>query len=106
MQLNHIFQYINKTQIPTGYLDEYGAQFVDKKPYNGVLSDSNIIRELTVFKLIYNDVSTAKINPAASSLPSIDTLNGIFSGEFECTIVGNNCTDTIRITNGRFDKKL
>lgn len=75
VQLNHIFQYINKTQIPTGYLDEYGAQFVDKKPYNGVVSDSNIIRELTVFKLIYNDVSTAKINPAASSLPSIDTLN-------------------------------
>lgn len=35
-----------------------------------------------------------------------DLQKGIFSGEFECTIVGNNCTDTIRITNGRFDKKL
>ncbi|MEO6683154.1 MAG: hypothetical protein ABIN48_10055, partial [Ginsengibacter sp.] len=75
VQLDHIFQYINKTQIPTGYLDEYGAQFVDKKPYNGILSDSNIIRELTIFKLIYNDLSTAKINSAALSLPTIDALN-------------------------------
>ncbi|MEO6683155.1 MAG: hypothetical protein ABIN48_10060 [Ginsengibacter sp.] len=35
-----------------------------------------------------------------------DLQNGIFSGEFECIIFGNNCTDTIRITNGRFDAKL
>ena len=35
-----------------------------------------------------------------------DLQNRIFSGEFECTIIGDGCTDTVRITNGRFDKKL
>ena len=35
-----------------------------------------------------------------------DVPNRIFSGEFECTIIGDGCTDTVRITNGRFDKKL
>ena len=48
-QLDHIFQYINKSQIPTSYLDQYGAQFVDKKFFNGVLSNDNLIRDLAVF---------------------------------------------------------
>ncbi|MCU0321575.1 MAG: hypothetical protein MUE72_04120 [Chitinophagaceae bacterium] len=35
-----------------------------------------------------------------------DIQNRIFSGEFECIIIGDGCTDTVRITKGRFDKKL
>lgn len=35
-----------------------------------------------------------------------DLQNGIISGEFNCIIYAQGCTDTIRITNGRFDKKL
>ena len=26
-ELDHIFQYIDKSQVPSGYLDEYGPQF-------------------------------------------------------------------------------
>ena len=48
-QLDHIFQYINKSQVPTAYLDQYGAQFVNKKFFNGVLSNDNLIRDLAVF---------------------------------------------------------
>ena len=36
-----IFQNINKSQIPTGYLNEYGPEVVYKKWLNGILSDSN-----------------------------------------------------------------
>ena len=35
-----------------------------------------------------------------------DLQNGIVSGLFNCLIYTQGCTDTIRITNGRFDKKL
>ena len=35
-----------------------------------------------------------------------DLTNGIFSGTFEFTIKSQNCGDTIKITNGRFDVKL
>ena len=29
-ELDHIFQYIDKSQVPSGYLDEYGPQFAEK----------------------------------------------------------------------------
>ncbi|NCU05172.1 MAG: hypothetical protein GXC73_14425 [Chitinophagaceae bacterium] len=32
-----------------------------------------------------------------------DLQNGVVSGEFNCTIYKQGCTDTVRITNGRFD---
>jgi hypothetical protein len=36
-----------------------------------------------------------------------DLITGIFSGEFECKVFDQTTScDTIRITNGRFDKKL
>ncbi len=31
LELDQIFQYIDKSQIPTGYLNEYGADVVYKK---------------------------------------------------------------------------
>jgi hypothetical protein len=40
---DHIFQYINKVLIPTGYLNEYGPEAVDKTWLTGVLADSNRI---------------------------------------------------------------
>jgi hypothetical protein len=32
-ELNSIFALINKSQIPSGYLSEYGGDFVEKKYY-------------------------------------------------------------------------
>ena len=40
-ELNSIFQNINKTLIPTGYLNEYGPEVVNKKWLTGTLNDSN-----------------------------------------------------------------
>lgn len=42
-ELDQIFQYIDKSQIPTGYLNEYGADVVYKKWFNGTLTDSNFV---------------------------------------------------------------
>lgn len=35
--IDNILQHVDKSQIPTGYLDEYGAQFANLKTYNGIL---------------------------------------------------------------------
>ncbi len=60
-KLNLIFQPLNKTQIPTGYLAEYGAEFTPLHWYNGILTDSNLVFNLNIFKMIYADVETDKI---------------------------------------------
>ncbi len=46
LTLDNIFLHIDKSQIPTGFLDEYGAQFANLKTYNGILTDSNIINAM------------------------------------------------------------
>ncbi|MCU0321570.1 MAG: hypothetical protein MUE72_04095 [Chitinophagaceae bacterium] len=73
--LDNVFQHINKATIPTGYLQDYGAAFVNKESYNGILTDSNAIANLSAFRLMYNDVYTSKINPMATSMPNISAIN-------------------------------
>lgn len=55
-ELALIFQYIDKSQIPSGYLDEYGPQVVDKNWLNGILTDSNRIYDVNLFRYLYNDI--------------------------------------------------
>jgi hypothetical protein len=40
-KLDTIFQYVDKAQIPTGYLKEYGNEFMPIQWFNGVLTNSN-----------------------------------------------------------------
>ena len=42
LEQDKIFQYVNKTLIPTGYLNEYGPEVVYKKWLSGVLAISNL----------------------------------------------------------------
>lgn len=52
-KLDSIFQHVDKTQIPTGYLKEYGAEFMPIHCLNGVLTTEHIliINSLTFFQL-------------------------------------------------------
>ncbi len=74
-ELNTIFQYINKSQIPNGYLGEYGSDFAEKRLYNGVLADSNFIYNISGFNFLYNDIVSARIYSAAPTMPSMQTVN-------------------------------
>ena len=40
LKLDSIFQNVNKAQIPTGYLKEYGAELMPIHCFKGVLTDS------------------------------------------------------------------
>ena len=51
-KLDSVFYNIDKSQIPSGYLQEYGAEFTPLHRYNGVLTDSNVINNLDLFRFI------------------------------------------------------
>ncbi len=49
VEQDFIFQNIDKSQIPTGYLNEYGPEVVEKKWLTGILNDSNLVTDIEVF---------------------------------------------------------
>lgn len=60
LTLDNIFEHVDKSQIPTGYLEEYGAEFANLKTYNGILTDSNTLNSMA-WHYIYASVYSAKI---------------------------------------------
>jgi hypothetical protein len=60
-KLDSIFQYVDKTQIPTGYLKEYGSEFLPLHLFNGILTDSNAVNGVDIFRTAYCDFITAKL---------------------------------------------
>ena len=60
-KLDSIFKFIDKSQIPTGYLKEYGSEMVPLHLFNGLLTDSNNVESLDVLRYVYADLATSKI---------------------------------------------
>ncbi len=73
--LDFLFGALDKTKANTGYLAPYGIDAIDKDDFNGILADSNTVNSLDLFRFIYADLLTAKFNPAAVTLPTVDALN-------------------------------
>ncbi len=71
---DNIFQNINKTLIPTGYLNEYGPEVVDKKWLAGILIDSNFIFHIDVFNMLYNDIENSQINTSVTAMLPLDSV--------------------------------
>ena len=72
-RINYIFQHVNKSQIPTGILQEYGIDFTNVNNYNGlVLNDSNKVI-LNEWSQIYTSLYTAQIT-SAPNLPSFSSI--------------------------------
>jgi hypothetical protein len=74
-ELNSIFSNIDKSQIPSGYLSEYGSDFVAKNNYIGTLTESNFIEDITGFRFLYNDIYSSRIYANAPTLPTIESVN-------------------------------
>lgn len=49
LKLDSIFQFVDKAQIPTGYLKEYGAELMPIYCFNGILTDSNAVADIDAF---------------------------------------------------------
>jgi hypothetical protein len=79
-ELDHFFAPIDKSQIFTKLLKEYGYQFVNVANYNGVLADSNIV-DANALRMLYASLLSgnvqgapveAKQQPAENILLQID----------------------------------
>ena len=79
---------LDKTQVPTGFLEEYGAPFIPMAAYNGNLSDSNDV-EIKLWRLLYFQLQTSYCQAATNPLPSIVTVN---------TALNNAATSAIPIS--------
>lgn len=79
--LDYLFGALDKTKANTGYLGPYGIDAVDKDDFNGILADSNTVNSLDLFRFIYADIFTAKFNPTAPDLPTIEAINQAIQAE-------------------------
>ncbi len=79
IKLDHVFTHIDKSQVPTGFLEEYGAQFVNLNRFNGVLTDSNEVNALG-WQYIYATVYSSRIY-GANTLPTPEANYTTFDNE-------------------------
>jgi hypothetical protein len=75
--LNTVFQHIDKSKIPTGYLEEYGPGFVPFGIFNGQLTDSNRVN-IDLWELLYGSFIASKIY-GTQNLPSMETAMNMVS---------------------------
>ena len=74
-KLDTIFKFIDKSQVPTGYLKEYGSEMVPVHLFNGLLTDSNKVESLDILRYAYADLATAKIVTALPAMQPLSTFN-------------------------------
>jgi hypothetical protein len=72
--LQYIFQPIDKSQVPTGFLEEYGCPILPMATFNGALTDSNRI-DMNLWRTLYLQLQTGYCQTGTNPLPAITTVN-------------------------------
>lgn len=72
--LQYIFQNIDKSQIPTNFLEEYGCPILPMATFNGTLSDSNRI-DMNLWRTLYFQLQTGYTGTSTNPLPVITSAN-------------------------------
>lgn len=72
--LQYIFQNVDKAQVPTGFLEEYGAPIIPMETFNGTLTDSNRI-DMNLWRTLYFQLQTSYCQAGTNLLPAITTVN-------------------------------
>ena len=72
--LQYIMQPLDKNQIPTGYLEEYGCPMLPAATFNGTLTDSNRI-DMNLWRTLYLQFQTGWTKASANPLPVITSIN-------------------------------
>jgi hypothetical protein len=86
VKLDSVFAHVDKTQISTGFLEEYGIPFVPLDVFNGVLTDSNKV-DIDHWRQVYSTLYTSHIN-GTNPLPSLATVNSsIDSANSNTTVI-------------------
>ncbi len=69
--MDSVFRYVDKQQVPTGILSDYGLHLIDPNPYNGVPSDTTQVNS-EVWKILYTDMSLVRTVSFSSAEKSAD----------------------------------
>ena len=72
--LQYIFQPLDKNQIPTGFLEEYGCPMLPAATFNGTLTDSNRI-DMNLWRTLYLQLQTGWTRATSNPLPAITFVN-------------------------------
>jgi len=72
--LQYIMQPLDKNQIPTGFLEEYGCPMLPAATFNGTLTDSNRI-DMNLWRTLYLQLQTGWTRATANPLPAITSVN-------------------------------
>ncbi len=76
-KINSIFQNVDKSQVPTGFLRDYGFEFLNPDNYTGgLLHDSNYVG-LQDWRLLYATLLSCQVNTHASPTSLSDVNNRI-----------------------------
>jgi len=60
-QMEHIFQHVNKNQIPTGLLSDWGLQLVEPYAFDGTPSDTNFVT-MDTWRMLYFGMVASQVN--------------------------------------------
>jgi hypothetical protein len=72
-KLDYMFSELDKSQVPTGFLEEYGGAFLPLDVFNGVLTDSNRVN-MDVWRMTYASLHSSRIY-GTNPLPDLGTVN-------------------------------
>jgi hypothetical protein len=72
--LQYIFQNIDKSQVPTSFLEEYGCPIVPMETFNGTLTDSNRI-DMNLWRTLYFQLQTSYCGSSSNPLADIISVN-------------------------------
>ena len=72
--LQYIFQSVDKNQVPTGFLEEYGCPILPMATFNGTLTDSNRI-DMNLWRTLYLQLQTGYCQGGSNPLPAITSVN-------------------------------
>ncbi|MFT6215707.1 MAG: hypothetical protein ACJAS3_002107 [Roseivirga sp.] len=78
-QVNSIFQYVNRSFVNTGLLEDYGFQLTDITEYDGIITPDNALG-VAEWRSLYASLTSQACN-SNFSLPSLLSLNSTMQSQ-------------------------
>ena len=83
--LQYIMQPLDKNQISTGFLEEYGCPMLPAATFNGTLTDSNRI-DMNLWRTLYLQLQTGWTKQTTNPLPAITSVNATIKQNVSSTL--------------------
>ncbi len=78
---------LNAYEVPSGYLAPYGMDMTDKEDLNGIITDSNVVNNLDIVRLLYADIYTSRFYSGALTMPTIDAVNSAVANAADNSLI-------------------